>query len=119
MKKPDKTKGGRPVLIVTTIGSFLMPVALSAVNVALPSIGKDLAIDAILLSWIALAFTLAAGMFLVPFGKLAEIWGQGRIFIAGNWVFTIASFFIQGHAGSRGRHAFRNSSCHSRCCLPP
>jgi EmrB/QacA subfamily drug resistance transporter len=94
MKKPDKAKGGRSVLIVTTIGSFLMPVALSAVNVALPSIGRDLAMDAILLSWVALAFTLAAGMFLVPFGKLAEIWGRGRIFIAGNWIFTIASFFL-------------------------
>jgi EmrB/QacA subfamily drug resistance transporter len=94
MKKPDKAKGGRPVLIVTTIGSFLMPVALSAVNVALPSIGKDLAMDAISLSWIALAFTLSAGMFLVPFGKLADIWGQTRIFIAGNWVFTIASFLL-------------------------
>jgi EmrB/QacA subfamily drug resistance transporter len=94
MNKPNKAKGGRPVLIVTTIGSFLMPVALSAVNVALPSIGKDLAMVAISLSWIALAFTLSAGMFLVPFGKLADTWGQTKIFIAGNWVFTIASFFL-------------------------
>lgn len=94
MKKPDKAKGGRPVLIVTTIGSFLMPVALSAVNVALPSIGKDLSMDAISLSWVALAFTLSAGMFLVPFGKLADMWGQTTIFIAGNWVFTIASFLL-------------------------
>lgn len=94
MRKADKTKGGRPVLIVTTIGSFLMPIALSAVNVALPSIGKDLAVDAVSLSWIALAFTLSAGMFLVPFGKLADMWGQARIFIVGNWVFTVASFIL-------------------------
>jgi EmrB/QacA subfamily drug resistance transporter len=94
MEKPDIAKGGRPVLIVTTIGSFLMPVALSAVNVALPSIGRELNVDAISLSWIALAFTLSAGMFLVPFGKVADIWGQTRIFIAGNWVFTIASLLL-------------------------
>lgn len=82
------------MLIVTTIGSFLMPVALSAVNVAIPSIGRDLNMNAVALSWIALAFTLSAGMFLVPFGKLADIFGQRRIFVAGNWVFTIASFLL-------------------------
>ena len=94
MKKPEKAKGGRPVLIVTTIGSFLMPFALSAVNVALPSIGRELNMHAVSLSWVALAFTLSAGMCLVPFGKLADRWGQTRMFIAGNWVFTIASFFL-------------------------
>jgi EmrB/QacA subfamily drug resistance transporter len=94
VKKLDNAQKGRPVLVVTTIGSFLMPVALSAVNVALPSIGKDLAVDAITLSWVALAFTLSAGMFLVPFGKLADKWGQTRTFIAGNWVFTIASLLL-------------------------
>jgi EmrB/QacA subfamily drug resistance transporter len=94
VKKPEKAKGGRPVLIVTTIGSFLMPFALSAVNVALPSIGRELNMHAVSLSWVALAFTLSAGMFLVPCGKLADIWGQTRMFIAGNWVFTIASFLL-------------------------
>lgn len=94
MKKPERVKGGRPVLIVTTIGSFLMPFALSAVNVALPSIGRELNIHAVALSWIALAFTLSAGMFLVPCGKLADIWGQTRMFIGGNVVFTIASFLL-------------------------
>lgn len=94
MEQSERARGGRTVLIVTTIGSFLMPVALSAVNVALPSIGRELNADAISLSWIALAFTLSAGMFLVPFGKVADIWGQTRIFIAGNWVFTLASFLL-------------------------
>ena len=109
MKKPDKAKGGRPVLIVTTIGSFLMPVALSAVNVALPSIGKDLAMDAIMLSWIALAFTLAAGMFLVPFGKLADIWGQGRVLPSGYGI-TSRCFACRA-----GRPAMRWPSCSWRC----
>jgi EmrB/QacA subfamily drug resistance transporter len=94
MKQPEKTKGGRPVLIVTTIGSFLMPFALSAVNVALPSIGRELNMHAVSLSWVALAFTLSAGMFLVPFGKLADRLGQTKMFIAGNWVFTVASFLL-------------------------
>lgn len=94
MTRPEKAREDRPVLIVTTIGAFLSPIALSAVNVALPSIGKEMNMDAISLSWIALAFTLSAGMFLVPFGKIADMWGQTRVFIAGNWVFTVASFFL-------------------------
>lgn len=94
MKTPTKITGGRPVLIVTTSGSFLMPFALSAVNVALPSIGREMNMHAVSLSWVALAFTLSAAMVLVPCGKLSDIWGQTRMFIAGNWVFTIASFFL-------------------------
>lgn len=94
MTRPEKAKGDRPVLVVTTLGAFLTPIALSAVNVALPSIGRELNMDAISLSWIALAFTLSAGMFLVPFGKIADMWGQTRVFIAGNWVFTVASFLL-------------------------
>jgi EmrB/QacA subfamily drug resistance transporter len=107
MKRPETAKGGRPVLIVTTIGSFLMPFALSAVNVALPSIGRELNMHAISLSWVALAFTLSAGMCLVPFGKLADRWGQTRMFIAGNWVFTIASFLLTIAASSWTLIAFR------------
>ena len=107
MKQAEKTKGGRPVLIVTTIGSFLMPFALSAVNVALPSIGRELNMHAVSLSWVALAFTLSAGMFLVPFGKLADRWGQTRMFIAGNWVFTVASFLLTIAASPLMLIAFR------------
>jgi len=94
-------------LIVTTIGSFLMPFALSAVNVALPSIGRELNMHAVSLSWVALAFTLSAGMFLVPFGKLADRWGQTRMFIAGNWVFTVASFLLTIAASPLMLIAFR------------
>jgi len=89
-----KMRSGRPVLIVTTIGSFLMMLALSAVNVALPSIGRDLSMNAVSLGWVALAFTLSTGMFLVHLGKLADIWGRRTIFICGNWIFTIASFLL-------------------------
>ena len=94
MTRPEKAKGDRPVLVVTTLGAFLTPIALSAVNVALPSIGREMNMDAISLSWIALAFTLSAGMFLVPFGKIADMWGQTRAFIAGNLAFTVAYFLL-------------------------
>jgi len=48
----------------------------SSINVALPSIGREFSMDAVLLSWVATSYLLAAAMFLVPFGKLADIEGR-------------------------------------------
>jgi EmrB/QacA subfamily drug resistance transporter len=65
----------------------------SSVNVALPSIEKDFGIDAVLLSWVATSYLLAAAVSLVPFGKLGDIHGRKKIFLLGIWLFTLASFF--------------------------
>jgi len=94
MQRKDGGKSKRSALIVTTLSSFLTPLAASAVNIALPSIGKEFGMDAISLSWVATAFIVTAAMFLVPFGRLADIYGRKRIFIYGTWVFTISSFFL-------------------------
>ena len=50
----------RSALVAAALSSFLTPFMASAVNIALPSIGQDLAIDAVLLSWVSLAYSLAA-----------------------------------------------------------
>ena len=94
MHKKDGGKSKRSALIVTTLSSFLTPLAASTVNIALPSIGKEFSMDAISLSWVATAFIVTAAMFLVPFGRLADIYGRKRIFIYGTWMFTISSFFL-------------------------
>lgn len=94
MESDANAKSGTPVLVVTTIGSFLMMLALSAVNVALPSMGKDLSMNAVALGWVALAFTLSTGMFLVPLGKLADRLGRTAMFVYGIWIFTAASFLL-------------------------
>jgi len=64
----------------------------SGVNIALPAIGMDLGIDAVLLSWIATSYLLAAAVSLVPFGRLADIYGRKRIFTCGIVIFTVSSF---------------------------
>jgi EmrB/QacA subfamily drug resistance transporter len=84
----------KSVLIVTTVSSFLIPLSLATVNVALPSIGREFAVDAITLNWVATTYLLTAAMFLVPFGKVADILGRRRIFIYGMWIFTAASFCL-------------------------
>ena len=81
----------RTAMIVTAAGSFLTPFMGSAVNIALPSIGKSLSMDAILLSWIATAYGLSSAMFLVPFGRTADIHGRKRVFLGGMAVLSFMS----------------------------
>lgn len=82
----------KTVLLVATIASFLTPFMASSVNVALPVIAKELAVNAILLSWITTSFLLTSAMLAVPFGRIADIYGMKKIFIIGIIIFTIATF---------------------------
>ena len=84
----------RSTLFVATVSSFLMPFMASSVNVALPSIGRDFAMDAVALSWVATAYLLAAAMLLVPFGRWSDIAGRKKIFAAGMGVYSLASLII-------------------------
>lgn len=79
-------------LLIATLASFVTPFMAAAINIALPSIGAEFQVDAILLSWIPTSFLLASAMFAVPFGRLADILGMKRIFIYGMIIFTISSF---------------------------
>lgn len=94
MLQPSIAEIKRSALIVTTMSSFLTPLALATVNVALPSIGRQFSMHAILLSWVPVAYILSAAIFLVPLGKIADIYGRKRIFIVGTYIFTVASFLI-------------------------
>ena len=100
-EKTEESNNKSSVLIVTTISSFLTPLSLATVNIALPTIGRELGANAIALNWVATTYLLSAAMFLVPFGKVADMFGRRRIFIYGMWAFTITSFCL-GFAPSAG-----------------
>jgi EmrB/QacA subfamily drug resistance transporter len=87
----DHSVNKSAALFITTLASFLTPFGISSVNIALPSIGKALVMDAILLSWVSTVYLLTSAMFLVPFGKMADIYGRKRIFTYGIMSFTLAS----------------------------
>ncbi|MEM1332881.1 MAG: MFS transporter [Actinomycetota bacterium] len=63
----------------------------SSVNVALPSIGADLDISPNNLAWIVGAYTLTFGSLLLLGGRLADVLGRRRMFIAGNLLFGAAA----------------------------
>lgn len=82
-----------------TAASFLTPLMASSINLALPTISREFAMDAISLGWVAMSFLLVAAMFLVPFGRLADIYGRKRVFVYGMMLFTFSSFLC-GFASS-------------------
>ena len=85
MQAPDLK---RTALFIAILAGFLTPFDLSAVVVALPSIGAEFSMDAIALSWISTAYLLAAGIFLVPFGRIADIYGRRRSLLPGSPSFS-------------------------------
>jgi len=88
----DVSKGA--ALVISTTAAFLTPFMGSSINIALPRIGTDFSMDAILLSWVAQSYLLSAAIFLVPFGRLADIYGRKRIFTWGIAIFTLSSFLL-------------------------
>lgn len=86
----------RNILLALTFSLFSGSLVLSAVPVALPSIATALTMNAVQTSWISLVFTLATAIFILPFGRLADILGRKRIFTFGLGAVTagmIASAF--------------------------
>jgi EmrB/QacA subfamily drug resistance transporter len=88
----DKKVNKTVILLIATLASFLTPFMGTSINIALPTIANELAVNAILLSWITTAFFLTSAMFAVPFGKIADIYGMKKIFTYGIIILTIASF---------------------------
>lgn len=81
----------KTALILVALGAFLIPFMGSSLSIALPQIGDDLTGNLILLGWLPTIFVLANTAFLLPFGKLADIYGRKRIFTYGLVIYTAAS----------------------------
>ena len=90
----DDRSAGRIALFIAVLAGFLAPFDISAVNIALPSIGAEFSLDAVSLSWVSTAYLLSSALFLVPFGRIADIVGRKRIFNLGLCLFTAASFLM-------------------------
>jgi MFS family permease len=81
----------KSALFVATLSSFMGPFMISSVNVALPAIQQEFAADAVALSWVATALLLAVAVFLIPLGKIGDIYGRKKVFTLGLVVYTLAS----------------------------
>src|ERR671922_1384461 len=76
---------------VLSLGSFMIVLDTTIVNVALPSIRVDLAFTEASLAWVVNAYMLFFGGFLLLGGRLGDLFGHRRLFLVGIGLFTIAS----------------------------
>ena len=81
----------RAALIIAILSSFMTPFMGSSINLALPAIAKEFKIDAVILTWIPTAYLLASAVCLVPFGRLADLYGRKKVFVFGIVAFTLSS----------------------------
>ena len=79
------------ILALVCAAAFMGVLDLAIVNVALPSIQRDLAVGQGSLQWVVIAYGLTFGGFLLLGGRLADLVGRRRVFVTGLTVFALAS----------------------------
>jgi EmrB/QacA subfamily drug resistance transporter len=89
------------VLVLICLAQFMVILDATIVNVALPSIQKDLNLSEGNLQWIVNAYTLVFGGFLLLGGRAGDLLGRKRIFLIGLVIFTVASL-LDGLSSSEG-----------------
>lgn len=82
---------GRWVLAASVLGSGLVSIDATVVNVALPAIGTDLGADVAGLQWIVTAYSLTLASFILLGGALGDRYGRRRVFLVGVVWFALAS----------------------------
>lgn len=89
---PPRLSGrARLVLFVLCAAQFMVALDFSVLNVALPVLGRDLGLSTTGLQWAITAFALPSGGFLLLFGRIADLYGRRRLFLAGLTVFGASS----------------------------
>ena len=86
-----RSPAGRWVLLVTVLGSGLVVLDTTVVNVALPAIGQDFGVSLTGLQWIVNAYTLTLAGLLLLGGSLGDRYGRRRLFVVGILWFAAAS----------------------------
>lgn len=76
---------------VLCLGDLMIVLDMTVVNVALPSIRNGLGFSPSALVWVVNAYLLTYGGFLLLGGRLGDLYGQRRLFLAGITIFTLAS----------------------------
>src|SRR2546427_12611419 len=88
-------------LALLCVAQFVVVLDASIVNVALPTIGRALHFSESSLPWLVNAYVLTFGGFLLLGGRVADLIGRRRVFMAGAGVFSLGSLF-SGRARSSG-----------------
>src|SRR5689334_13994093 len=88
-------------LALIVVAQFMVVLDVAIVNVALPSIKTDLHFSEVSLQWVITAYSILFGGFLLLGGRLSDLLGRRRLFLAGLALFTVSSL-LDGLAWSEG-----------------
>ncbi len=96
MSKKYSLAAGSPTMILATvcIAQFMAPFMLTSIGVALPSLSRDLGASAMQLGLVEQLYVLSLAMSMLTFGKLGDIIGQRRVYLAGLVIFTLLTFLL-------------------------
>jgi EmrB/QacA subfamily drug resistance transporter len=79
------------ILVIVCVSAFLISFTSQSLNIAFPSISRELGATAVQLSWIATAYVLPQAAFSIPCGRIADIFGIKRMFLFGMFLFALVS----------------------------
>src|SRR5215212_1971063 len=89
-----RESGNRLTVMVLCLASLIAVVGITIVSIALPAIRRDLGFSDSGVQWILNGYVLAFGGLLLLFGRVGDLWGRRRLFVAG-----LASFAVAGLIG--------------------
>ena len=81
----------KTILATTSLGAFIPPFMVSSVNIAMPTISNEFALNSTMLNWIPLSYTLLMAIFVLPYGRLADIMGRKKVLLFGVALFVLSS----------------------------
>src|SRR4051812_24226262 len=88
---PTGNRSRTGLLILLCIAQLMVILDISAVNVALPDMAKDLDVSGGDIGWTITSYSLIFGSLLLLGGRAADLLGRRRVFLAGLGVFTLSS----------------------------
>lgn len=80
----------RKLFLAVMITSFIGPFAGAGISVAIPAIGADFGASAEELSQVVFLFLVGSAMFVLPTGKVADIFGRKKVYFIGLWLFALS-----------------------------
>lgn len=93
-QSPATPVNGAHLLLVNSMAMWMAAFMTTSINIALPSIQTELRLSAVALGWLPLAYILATAVFLVPFGKIADLHGRRLVYIVGLTIFSFSSLAL-------------------------
>src|SRR4030043_2043729 len=90
------------ILLLISLATFMGALDATIVNISLPTMSKYFQCDIATVSWVAMAYLLVLSGTLITFGRVADIHGYKKIYLAGFAIFTVGSLLCEiGRASCR------------------